>query len=1279
MKVDKQSATIAVAIVLLVSVMSAGIVISAGSVENDIILVKLEGQSDLNEIQEHGLNIMEQYNDYALIRAGEQATKQLEKQGLNINRLPKRTEVSVKGHRFDVKNGLPDFPEELTIDDYESGEEGVYIVHMVGPVNPEWREKLESRGIEILNYAPNYAYEVRMTPEWAERIEDFDFVDWVDVYQPGFKIDENVEPGVVSIKMVDGGRIISEVEDRSELVEIANDEDVYYISQYDEPELYDEMATQIIGGGLWVMDDDDNPDTAYRADGDYGSYANQIGYDGSGHVTTVADTGLGDGTTPDAGHEDFTGRVVGGYTFTDDDSWEDGHGHGTHCAGSVGGDTHNGRGDLYYEDYYAAQGSAPETELFSVRIFDADGNFVAGEDYREIIDVALQNSDTYVHSNSWGGSGDSAYDDSDEAYDQAVRDGNRDTAENEPVVITVAAGNEGPGAQGGGYETIGSPGVSKNVITIGSNQNYNPDEGTTDPEAISDFSSRGWTEDNRVKPDLVAPGESIYSTAPTTTGDYPYQIMSGTSMATPAAAGAASVVVDWYEQQYGARPNPSMVKALMINTAYDLENTQADTGENSPYIPNQDEGWGMVNLPQIVDAPVDFMLEDETSLLETGQTDEYQIEYQDAGEPLRISLVWTDDEAASGSAETLQNDLNLEVISPSGSVYRGNNLVESWSATGEDTYDTFDDSGDGWDDTNNVENVYIRDTDLEDGTYTVRVNGFDVPADANNDGTANQDYSLVEYNAVEASTDPGPLAPTDPDPADGETGVATDVELSVYAEHEDGDNIDVSFYDASDDSEIGTDNNVASGDRAYAMWEGLNYDTTYDWYAVADDGSQTATSDTWSFTTTAATEPSITLTRPEGGETWSAGDDEEITWDTTAGDGAITGVDLEYTIDDGGTWTEIVAGTEDDGSYMWTVPDESTDQARIRATVNDDNDLSDNDTSGTFTIEGTTPPEITITRPAGGEEWNAGDEEDINWDTTAGDGTITGVDLDYSVDGGASWTNIVTGTEDDGVYTWTVPDEPTNEAVIRGTVHDDNDLNHQNESGQFTILGTPPAPPENLTVEHYGTGGSEELVEDGVFENVTENDSPWTLEELETGGVAEWDDTETYPDDGTGSIYTMAEQSGANVDNAIEEAYWEQEIGPTTEEITVNGAFRKNIATDSQGSGDATVTAAVTTIQVYDTGVGDWVEIYIDEDTADGDSGWIEFGPDATYTPQDEVTDVMAYMYVEAEGDDAPNGQPLTATGELWMDNISVTSATGEGGTEDNLLTWDASPDEPDI
>ncbi len=844
---------ISTAVLLLFSVFVVAGFTTTSSDETTFAFVEIQSMKDIVALREMDARIVYRYDNYALIETGD--AERLEGMGMNIDMLTYRTELSVKGHAFDLNEGLPAFPEELTIEGYMPGTKGLYLVHMIGPIATSWRNTLTDMDVEILDYVPYFAYEVLMTPEQADRLKTLYFVDSVHIYQPGFKLAHDLRPGAVNIELVDGSRVLTQLNDAESFVELARMPEVYYISNYIEPKLYDEVASQIIGGGVHVWDPDNNPYEPYRGHGTHGAYVNQLGYTGNGVTIAIADTGI----HPD--HVDFQNRVIGGYSWQG--GWNDEHGHGTHCAGSAAGNTHLGTqlvinemwGDTHQDmgDFYAAQGLAYDSDLFSVRIFDGRGMWIGPGDNKEIVYVAREHGGAYVHSNSWGSESNGAYGASDSDYDTVVRD----AGDGEPMIITVSAGNAGDGPS---YQTTGSPGNAKNVITVGASENFLPGwqdaDYYADPDRTAYFSSRGWTEDNRVKPDVQAPGFWIISTyynpddAP---GDEHYAGMGGTSMSNPAVAGAAAVLVEWYETHHGSRPSPAMVKALMINTAYDLEDQGGDyyTGP----IPNRDEGWGLVNLPMVIDPPVDFMLEDETSVIETGQIHEYEIECIDPNEPLKISLVWTDAPAAGGSNPSLRNDLDLEVLAPGGDWFRGNGFPTDGSGFSTYSYtlpntpamSTFDGNDDGWDNRNNVENVYIHPDNLEAGTYTVRIHA-DVPSPVIGGG---QDYALVMYNAIEPGTDPSPLPPSDPSPIDGAVDVNTDTELSVYVEHQGGNRMNVYFHDASDHSLIGQHMNIGSGERASTNWNDLEFATTYGWYAIAEarNDGQTATSATWTFTT----------------------------------------------------------------------------------------------------------------------------------------------------------------------------------------------------------------------------------------------------------------------------------------------------------------------------------------------------------------------------------------------------------------------------------------------
>ena len=97
------------------------------------------------------------------------------------------------------------------------------------------------------------------------------------------------------------------------------------------------------------------------------------------------------------------------------------------------------------------------------------------------------------------------------------------------------------------------------------------------------------------------------------------------------------------------------------------------------------------------------------------------------------------------------------------------------------------------------------------------------------------------------------------------------------------------------------------------------------------------------------------------------------------------------------------------------------------------------------------PPQVTVLAPVGSEVWFQESVHDIEWTATGAIG-VAFVDLDYSTDGGASWSSIVSGLANTGSYAWTVPDPPTTTARVRVTAHDSAEGVGQGASaGDFEI------------------------------------------------------------------------------------------------------------------------------------------------------------------------------------------------------------------------------------
>ncbi len=803
MHINKKILTLFLTAVLFFSVLQVGAsaladASSTDEAENDrIILVERAGTDEISTINDLDMKILDRYNNYALVEGSDSKIETLKHRGVEFDPLEERTVLSIGGQEFDFTEEEPDV--DLKKEDYASGLEGLYIVHTLGPVNPEWVATLQNMdGVQLLDYVPNYAYTVKMKPKMRSQVESLDFIDWTGVYHPGYKIDpeikqvdgvrglekikvfmdgttdlksasqvvSNLENIEISTRLVTGEyKLVGYVYEKKAVRDIAKNPEVTWITPFKEKELKDEIGTQIVGGFFDV----DNPgDSPYRGEGNYGSHVNQIGYKGQDITIQVADTGLGDGTTPNAGHNDFTGRVKGGSDLGSTvDGWNDGYGHGTHCAGLATGDTYNGNGVTYagWTDFYVGQGSAPEAKIWASQIFEDDGSGDFPSDYYTILEDGKVNGEAYISTNSWGESrGDSQYSEMDTSYDAAVRDADNTTAGEQPMSIFVSAGNGGPGEN-----TITSPATAKNVIAVGASKNYMPDStsygnsgsDTTNPADIADFSSRGFEMDGRVKPDVAAPGQADLSThSPDVSGsnlyglyteDGRYEWCDGTSMAGPTAAGAGAVIAGYYEDTYGEKPSPEMVKALMINAAKDMDDTAGNTGP----IPNPDEGWGRVFLPPIMDHDMypTWRLFDRPTQLETGDSESYTVRVADDDHPLNITLAYSDapgePDSGTESKPALKNDLWLKVTGPNGDVWYGNAFENGMSVAGSGKINsTFDPDGDDNDDKNNVENVFIPKSELESGAYEVEVVGKNVVEDAvPSTPEVDQDYALAVFNS----------------------------------------------------------------------------------------------------------------------------------------------------------------------------------------------------------------------------------------------------------------------------------------------------------------------------------------------------------------------------------------------------------------------------------------------------------------------------------------------------------------------------------------------------
>ncbi len=236
-------------------------------------------------------------------------------------------------------------------------------------------------------------------------------------------------------------------------------------------------------------------------------------------------------------------------------------------------------------------------------------------------------------------------------------------------------------------------------------------------------------------------------------------------------------------------------------------------------------------------------------------------------------------------------------------------------------------------------------------------------------------------------------------------------------------------------------------------------------------------------------ENTLVLTSPNGGEALNADSSFSITWSS---EGEIDSVRVEYSTDNGLNWSEIVAGTQNNGTFSWLVPSVQTTLGLVR--------ISELANAAVFDISDTTfsvvLPSLTLTAPNGGENWMGGSTQAITWNGT---GSIDSVRLEFSADNGALWTEIIAATPNSGTFDWLVTDVQTNTGLVRisdsatGVFSDMTDTT-------FTIIGS------NLTLltpngAEIWNGGSSQAIAWNTTGSVQQVNLDYSMDQGQTWNV----------------------------------------------------------------------------------------------------------------------------------------------------------------------------------
>jgi len=662
------------------------------------------------------------------------------------------------------------------------------LIQLREDATPEIRAHLESLGVDLLDYVPNRAYVVRLNGIDAGRLARDPLVRWVGAFHGGYKLAPELlskrwnQGLLLDFRLFPGENPFLVLDDL-----LAKDPTILFSAIHGElltgatlrvfvPEghvhPFVDAAAEV--PAVWSVDPwflphvlNDNSvwviqsyDTTNKTTYSLSATIWNHGITGTGQTPGVSDTGLDDDmcffrlsnaigevtaaqspALPGIGTIDLTKKVAAYYVLPNATSY-DGNTtcgtspeseHGTHVCGSVVGDNYLTLSTSSTGGHDGGDGMAPNAHI----IFQDAGSETTGcldglnNDYNLIWKQAYD-AGVRVHSNSWGAPTAGVYTGDCQVIDRIIY-------QRQDLLILFAAGNDGPGAT-----TVGSPGGAKNCVTVGATTN-----GSTGANAMASFSSRGPMADGRIKPDVSAPGVGIISAsgdASHTTNNCATKSLQGTSMATPTTAGGATLLREYFADGYyptGAKvaanaldPSSALLKATLINGAVDIGNTTQATMFNS-FTPDNNQGFGRIQLDNALFFSTPSRDARRTRVwdkwnatgLATGENDSYLLQVA-AGQPLKVTLVWSDPEASGLTAVSLVNNLDLEVVDPSSSVYKGNVFSAGQSATGGSA-----------DLLNNVEEVFLKTPAA--GTWTLRVKGTAVPGQPAEPYSFRQGYALV--------------------------------------------------------------------------------------------------------------------------------------------------------------------------------------------------------------------------------------------------------------------------------------------------------------------------------------------------------------------------------------------------------------------------------------------------------------------------------------------------------------------------------------------------------
>lgn len=605
-----------------------------------------------------------------------------------------------------------------------------HIVQYKNVITAADKNQLSKVGAEVIRYMPDDAYLIKASSKTISRLADSKAVHVVIPYvgqlkvSPEFgvvdhlsgkrsekilvrtfskEVTQEITQSLAKLGQVtfSKGKSLGLVAPLNAVLKIADIEGVEWVEPYPELKFQNfEVAREMIQKvSRKTVNDLDGFESGTKVMNFEAAWSR--GYTGKGQIVGFADTGLDSGNAQSI-HSDFKGQVKKGYAYgLLSFSWNDPMGHGTHVAGSIASNGAQSSGQL--------KGGGYGAQLIAGGMWSQLlNNMIPPQDITKMFADAY-NDGARIHTNSWGSPQNLG------AYDNFAQTVDEYMWNNPEMLLMFAAGNSGTDANEDGRvdeDSIGTPATAKNVLSVGASENLVSDGGIqrkigdlkkqdgsplfkADPIAsdflsnnvngIAAFSSRGPTDDKRMKPDVVAPGANILSARSQVDGaselwgamDQNYSWSGGTSMSTPLVAGGAAVLREYLVSRGISNPSAALVKGLLMHTATDLypgqfgESGKATGQEMLATRPNPHQGFGRVDMDAVTSLDSATIVNSDvagggSTTINVGQVS-----------GAMVTLIYTDAPGAASSAKALVNNLDIRILEDGVEIARGSDSINN--------------------------------------------------------------------------------------------------------------------------------------------------------------------------------------------------------------------------------------------------------------------------------------------------------------------------------------------------------------------------------------------------------------------------------------------------------------------------------------------------------------------------------------------------------------------------------------------------------------------------